>query len=346
MTDTLTSAPRIDTPRLVLRPLDVGDIDAVTEGIGNYDVTRWLSQVPYPYRQSDAASFISDTLEAGDLTWAIECQGELIGVVSLENDLGYWVARSFWGRGFGFEAAGAALTHWFDDPTRGDMIARYFLDNARSALVLNCLGFQPEGVLKLDALALNQKVDCQEMRLTRARWTARRGFDVSTERLRLRELTRSDAHALVDLTTPAVARMVSSIPESFTVATAKSFINQRRWRGVPGFLLGIEGPDGALVGCIGCGGSPVTAMIFLGEAHWAKGYASEASSAFVRELFDRFPISALHAEHFADNPASCNVILKQGFTFVDEHHGTSEARLEPAPVVEYRLTRDAYQAKS
>lgn len=318
----------------------------MTHGIGNYDVTRWLSQVPYPYARADAVSFIAKTQAAGDLTWAIEHQGLLIGVVSLRDDLGYWIARPHWGQGFGFEAAGAALTHWFDDPARGDVIARHYLDNARSALVLRCLGFEPTGVSRLEALALNQKVDCQDLRLTRDRWQARRSFDVRTDRLRLRELTRSDAHALVDMTSPAVARMVSSIPESFTVATAKSFINQRRWRGVPGFLLGIEGPGGDLVGCIGCGGSPVTAMIFLGEDHWGKGYASEASTAFVRELFDRFPVSAIHAEHFADNPASGNVILKQGFTFLDEHPGISEARLEPAPVVEYRLTRDAYQSTS
>ncbi|MEL7459717.1 MAG: GNAT family N-acetyltransferase [Pseudomonadota bacterium] len=344
MTDTLTSVPRIDTPRLVLRPLGADDIDAIVDGVGNYDVVRWLSQAPYPYGPADARAFIADA--GGDLTWAIDHQGRLVGVISLKDDLGYWLARSAWGQGFAFEAAQAALTHWFDDPRRGDMIARHYLDNARSELVLRCLGFRPEGVIQMNALALSQTVDCRELRLTRDDWQARAGFDVSTERLRLRELTRSDAHALVDLTTPAVARMVSSIPESFTVATAKSFINQRRWRGVPGFLVGIEGPDGALVGCIGCGGSPVTAMIFLGEDHWGKGYASEASAAFVAELFDRFPVSAIHAEHFADNPASGNVILKQGFTFVDEHPGTSQARLEPAPVVEYRLTRDAYQAST
>ena len=91
------------------------------------------------------------------------------------------------------------------------------------------------------------------MRLTRADWEAVSRFDVFTERLRLRELERSDAHALVALTTPRVARMVSSIPETFTTAAAKAFINKRRWQGVPGFLLAIDGPDGEMIGCIGCG---------------------------------------------------------------------------------------------
>lgn len=346
MTDTLTSVPRIDTPRLVLRPLNVGDIDAIVTGVGNYDVARWLSQVPYPYSRQDAVDFLSEGGNERELTWGIEHEGALVGVVSIGDELGYWLARPAWGKGLGFEAARSAVDHWYSDPANTSLQAGYFLDNARSGLLLSCLGFKPVGVISQNARALSQDVECQKVDLTRKAWAVKRVFDVSTERLRLRELTRSDAHALVDLTTPAVARMVSSIPESFTVATAKSFINQRRWRGVPGFLLGIEGPEGELVGCIGCGGSPVTAMIFLGEDHWTKGYASEASTAFVRELFDRFPISAIHAEHFADNPASCNVILKQGFTFVDEHPGTSQARLEPAPVVEYRLTRDAYQAQS
>lgn len=330
----------------MLRPLQRDDTDAITEGVGNYDVVRWLSQVPYPYAKQDAVDFIEGRIGQKEFTWAIDHDGTLVGVVSIGDELGYWLARPAWGDGLGFEAVRHAVDHWFSDPEHVLLHASYFCGNARSQAVLAALGFVPTTIVRRYALALSQEVDSQKVELTQAAWAQRAGFDVNTKRLRLRALTRSDAHALVDLTTPAVARMVTSIPETFTLAGAKAFINKRRWRGVPGFLLGIEGPEGELVGCIGCGGHPVTAMIFLGENHWGQGYASEASAAFTRELFERFPISALHAEHFVDNPASGRVLEKLGFTRIGEHAGVSEARLEPAPVVEYRLTRDAYQAQA
>ncbi len=339
----MLSAPRLDTPRLTLRPLAADDADAIVDGVGNYDVVRWLSQVPYPYSRADAQAFLATAVD--ELTWAIEHKGGLVGVISLKDDLGYWLGRSVWGQGFAFEAAQAALASWFDDPERGDMIARHYLDNARSELVLRCLGFRPEGVVHLDALALNQKVACRELRLTREDWQARRTFDVATRRLRLRELARTDAHKLVNLTTASVVRMVSSIPGDLSVAAAKAFINRRRWQGLPGFLLAIDGPDGEMIGCIGCGGQPVTAMIFLGEKYWGQGYAAEASEAFVAELFDRFPLNAIHAERFVDNIAVAKVIEGLGFHEIGRHDGRSEARVEPAPVVEYRLTRDAFQAR-
>lgn len=345
MRDTLVIAPRLATPRLELRPIGPEDIDALVDGIGNYEVTRWLSRVPYPYTHAHATAYLDGAVGDG-LTWGVDAGSGLIGAVSIGDELGYWLARPVWGRGYGFEAVRAVVEHWFGDPVNGDLRAGYFSGNDRSGLVLSCLGFRPDGVVEKSARALAQTIPSQQMRLTRADWEAVSRFDVSTERLRLRELKRSDAHALVALTTPRVARMVSSIPETFTTASAKAFINKRRWQGVPGFLLAIDGPDGEMIGCIGCGGTPVTAMIFLGEAYWSKGYGSEAAGAFIAELFRRFPLATVHAEHFTDNPASGEILRKLGFERIGEHPGTSQARLEPAPVVEYRLTRSAHQARS
>lgn len=329
-----------------MRPPGPRDIDAMVAGVGNYDVARWLSSVPYPYTRADAEAFLADRASVEGAVWAIDAGRGLIGIVSVTDELGFWLARPAWGGGLGFEAVRAAVEHWFDRAANASLRASHFPDNARSALLLSCLGFEPAGQSPRRSRALSQQVMAQDMLLTREGWAGRRDFDVRTARLRLRPLERKDARALVSIATPQVARMVSSIPEQFSLAAAKAFINKRRWRGLPGFLLGIEGEDGRLVGCIGCGGDPVTAMIFLGEEHWGRGYATEASAAFVEELFRRFPLSAIHAEHFTDNPASGAVLERIGFVRVGEDTGTSEARLEPAPVVQYRLSRDAHRKSS
>ena len=50
--------PTLRTPRLTLRPLTYDDCDAIAEGVGNYDVSRWLAVVPYPYSVEDARAFL------------------------------------------------------------------------------------------------------------------------------------------------------------------------------------------------------------------------------------------------------------------------------------------------
>lgn len=346
MRDTLADTPRLTTPRLDLRPLERGDIPAIVEGVGNYDVARWLSTVPYPYAPSDAEDFLAGRVSNDGHHWAIDAGDGLVGVVSITNELGYWLARPAWGGGYGFEAVRAAVANWFSNPANDHLDANYFDGNEKSARLLSCLGFRKTRSEHRWARPLNQEVTSHRMRLTRAAWAEVCRFDVRTKRLRLRELERRDARALAALTTPAIARMVSSIPESFSLAAAKAFITRRRWQGLPGFLVGIETAEGKLIGCVGCGGEPVTAMIFLCEGYWGKGLATEAGRAFVDELFRRFPLSAVHAEHFVDNPASGSVLRKIGFTKVGTHTGTSEARLEPATVVEYRLTRDTHRTST
>ena len=342
MTETLITAPRLETPRLVLRPLTLDDVDDVVRGLGNYDVVRWLSQVPYPYRRQDAVDFIEGRVPYDGLIWGIEHQGRIVGGVSVDEELGYWLARPEWGKGLGFEAVHAVVAHWFSDPNRAHLSAGYFADNSRSELVLRCLGFRPCGSEQKPSLALHQTITSQKMHITREFWLQRQAFSVATKRLRFRPLHRTDASDLMSLTTPAVARMVSSIPPVFTDASAKAFIVKRRWQGVPGFLMAIETENRNMIGCIGCGGSPITAMIFLGEEHWGQGYAKEASAAFVNEIFDRFPISKLYAEHFLDNPASGRILEGMQFEAVGEREGTSEARLGTAPIMRFVMTRERF----
>ena len=50
------------------------------------------------------------------------------------------------------------------------------------------------------------------------------------------------------------------------------------------------------------------------------------------------------ADHFADNPVSGRVLHEQGFEKIGEGTGKSAARLEPAPNVLYRLTKQQFKA--
>lgn len=336
---TYAALPVIRTPRLTLRPLAETDTDAISQGIGNYDVSRWLAVVPYPYTRADADSFIRRVRAEDRKVWAICDHGGLIGVCGVEDELGYWLARSAWRRGYGFEAARAVVGHWFSDPDAGPLESGYFTQNARSRDVLRALGFLPVGQAPRFARALQQQVTSVDMLLTRDRWQARQGFTLYTPRLTIRPMKQGDAPALAAIAVPEVARNMSSFPVGMSEDDARACIQASRFQGAPGFRLAIE-RDGRMIGGLGFGGSPLGIACFLQPDHWGDGVATEALSAFLPELFERFPVNGIEAEHFDDDPASGAMLRKFGFAETGRGMAQSKARLEPAPVITYAVTRE------
>lgn len=331
--------PVLRTPRLTLRPLETDDADALAEGAGNYDVSRWLGSVPYPYGRDDAERFIARLRGDNRMVWAICDADGLCGVGGVEEEFGYWIARPAWRRGYGFEAAHAIAGHWFADPARGDLVTGYFSDNRRSAAILKALGFVVTDTGLRFARSLSQDLPTTHVRLSRARWRSRQGFRLTTSRLTLRPLARSDARALAAMSVEPVARNMSTLPVGMSVAQAEHWIAEGAFRGLPGFRLGIERDD-RLAGVVGFGGAPLSIAYFLAPEHWGRGLATEALAAFLPALFDRFPVTRIAAERFADNPASGAVLRKFGFEETGRSFETSKARLEPAPAITYAVHRD------
>lgn len=336
---TYAALPILRTPRLTLRPLQDTDAEALAQGIGNFDVSKWLAVVPYPYSVSDGLAFVRKVHKTETPFWAICDTDGLQGVISLDGELAYWLARPAWGRGYGFEAAHAAVAHWFDDPGAGLLRSGYFEGNRASGRLLEALGFQFTEQITRYAKSFRQDVVSNQMVLSRARWQGRQGMTLYTPRLTIRPLDARDAEALSALSVPEVARNMATIPVDMSVSAARDYIAASRFRGVPGFRLAIE-RDGKLIGGIGFGGSPANLAYFLAPDHWGQGIASEALSAFLPEAFDRFPISGIAAERFEDNLVSGAVLRKFGFVETGREMGTSLGRLEPAPLITYALSRD------
>lgn len=331
--------PVLRTPRLTLRPLREEDADALVAGVGNYDVSRWLAVVPYPYGRDDALKFIRTVREERKPVWGIADDSGIVGTVSLDGELGYWLARPAWRKGYGFEAARAVVAHHFRNEEADELGSHVFVGNDQSGAVLRALGFVMRDRIRRYARSLSQAVDATEMVLTRERWDTRRTFTVFTPRLTLSPLEEEDAPDLLRLSDPRVALHTHSIPLDWTEAEATESIRARRWRGWPGFSLKIE-QDGVFVGIVGAGNSPLSVMYALVPEAWGQGIATEALSAFLPELFERFPVNRIVADHFEDNAASARVLEKLGFVETGREEGASLARLEPAPFITYAVTRE------
>ena len=64
--------------------------------------------------------------------------------------------------------------------------------------------------------------------------------------------------------------------------------------------------------------APVTADLVyaIHLKQWGQGLMSEAVNAFCAFLFRRYPLEAITAEHFKDNPGSGRVLQKAGFVLL------------------------------
>ncbi|MEM9343912.1 MAG: GNAT family N-acetyltransferase [Pseudomonadota bacterium] len=333
----------LTTARLRLVPVTDVDPADVVAGIGNYDVARWLGRVPYPYRLEDAQAFVTaNRAQAGRFWFILDPEG-LVGGISIDRELGYWLARDAWGKGYATEAAEAVVDVHFADPAAGDLESNYFPGNDRSGAVLRKLGFARAGTRPVKSLSLSQTVESNAVVLTRAAWEASRRLEITTDRLILRGLRDSDWRRLQQIGgAPEVARMMLSMTAPWPEEDVRRWIAASQFRGRLGYRLGITLPGDALIGMVGIGPDR-SAHYMLDRRHWGRGLMTEAMHAFLADIFARFPeVDRIEADHFTDNPGSGVVLRKLGFEQTGTGLGVSRARVERAPNVLYRLHRDAF----
>ncbi|PEQ11074.1 hypothetical protein B2G71_18705 [Novosphingobium sp. PC22D] len=161
------------TARLVLRRPERSDIPAIVAIANDFEVASRVARVPHPYTVADAEFFL-DNVVPPDLVWAI-LSGErhrLVGMIGLHldrrtraADLGYYIARPFWGQGFATEAAAAVIAYGIGLGCPGMITADYFIDNFASGRVLRKLGFVEAGVQAQHCLATGTARQCIRMEL-------------------------------------------------------------------------------------------------------------------------------------------------------------------------------------
>ena len=98
------------TPRLLLRPGFPEDAPALAAAIADEQIVRHLATAPWPYRRRDATAFLAaprdPVLPSLLIFERTQSAPTLAGACGLGRrpsgaiELGYWIARSHWGRGF------------------------------------------------------------------------------------------------------------------------------------------------------------------------------------------------------------------------------------------------------
>jgi RimJ/RimL family protein N-acetyltransferase len=144
------------TPRLLLRPGFPEDAPALAAAIADQAIARNLATVPWPYRMRDAEAFLASPRDPVLPSFLIfertQAAPQLIGSCGLGRrpsgavEMGYWIAKPFWSRGFATEAC-AALVEIAGTLGLVTLEGSHFLDNPASARVLEKLGFEPVGIV-------------------------------------------------------------------------------------------------------------------------------------------------------------------------------------------------------
>jgi [ribosomal protein S5]-alanine N-acetyltransferase len=177
---------RLATPRLVLRPLDAADANALLAVFSDPAVTRYWSSAPWTSAEQ-AGEYIAaagEALASGAmlrLGIEIAAAGQLIGQAVLYRfdqqnrrcEIGYALARQHWGNGYANEALEALLGHGFGELGLNRVEADVDPRNAASARALERLGFRYEGLMPERWIVGEEICDTAFYGLLKRDWDAR-----------------------------------------------------------------------------------------------------------------------------------------------------------------------------
>jgi RimJ/RimL family protein N-acetyltransferase len=118
--------PPLETPRLILRPLELTDAAQTQALFPHWEIVRFLNnKVPWPYPADGAYAFFRDVslpaIARGECWhWTLRLKTapeQLIGHISLskgEKNRGFWIGLPWQGQGLMMEAADAVTDYWFE----------------------------------------------------------------------------------------------------------------------------------------------------------------------------------------------------------------------------------------
>ena len=176
--------PVLETERLRLRPFTLDDEAAVFALASDPDVARFMRFEAHR-TFADTRAFLELVLQhygrSEPFAWAIVSRedGRLIGSCGFpkQNDMrnsaeiGYWLGKPYWGRGYAVEAARALVRFGFEEMGLDRVEAKCFVENRAGHRVIEKLGMNFEGTDRSEMIK-GQSPELRVYSVGRQEWLA------------------------------------------------------------------------------------------------------------------------------------------------------------------------------
>ncbi|UCE74784.1 MAG: GNAT family N-acetyltransferase [Methanomassiliicoccales archaeon] len=174
----------LQTHRFILRPLTEDDAGDLYKNVKEYDIARWLVNLPYPYPDDGAIKYIKQCQElmkkgeSYELAIQLKSTEEVIGVMAFVRvdkkhknaELGYWTAKKYWSQGIATEAGMRILEFGFDVLNLERIYSKCFCENTASKRVMEKLGMAYEGKSRHEVFKENRFIDLFYYAIIREDW--------------------------------------------------------------------------------------------------------------------------------------------------------------------------------
>lgn len=152
------SFPYLSGKLINLREITMDDATTIVN-LMDYEIAKYLYEVPYPYKIDDALKFIKSSYDDFKLhkamTFGIEYKNTLesklllagtIGIkdidyINKKANIGYWIGKHYQGKGIATECVKLVVKYAFDVLKLKEISAYVFPDNNPSIRVLKKNGF-------------------------------------------------------------------------------------------------------------------------------------------------------------------------------------------------------------
>lgn len=147
---------------------------------------EWLPWVDATETQDDTLAFIRSSLEQfasnKGFVAGIWYERQLCGVIGTHKvdwlnrkaEIGYWLGRSFQGKGIMTSAGHAAVTYLFSEVDLNRLTIHCAKDNEKSCAVAQRLGFTEEGLAREAQLLHRQYHDLRRFSMLKREWAEKR----------------------------------------------------------------------------------------------------------------------------------------------------------------------------
>ncbi|WP_408582326.1 GNAT family N-acetyltransferase [Leuconostoc lactis] len=164
----------LQTERLILRPVQPDDAEAMFDYLRDEETVRFITvlpvkTVPEVLENSIQSYFMLDPIGK----WAIVYDQKMVGTIDLrlneahrQAEIGYVLNKRYWGQGIMPEAAQAILAVGFDQLQLVRIFSEHDTRNPKSGRVMTKIGMQQEGVALKSQIIKGEIVDMVHYAIT------------------------------------------------------------------------------------------------------------------------------------------------------------------------------------